>query len=118
MAVKKRNRANRTKSEEFEKFVAEGGTVAPPPTEEPEPSPAPAAKKPAKSVKSTKPMWMQREETAKKTEAQLFRYNRSQQRLLEHAKAVEGRDYSKILASLVWPALEEKYGKDVPLTED
>lgn len=101
----------KTQTAEFEDFVAKGGTVADTaPTRSSRARKAPAAAPEA-------PAWQQRASSAKKTEAQPFRYNRAQQRLLEHAKQVEGRDYSKILAEIVWPALEEKYGAEVPLDD-
>lgn len=110
MAINKnRSRKPKTETPEFEEFVAQGGTV---------PEAPPAPKKPQTPTKRASnpsaPAWVERAETAKKTEAQPFRYNKDQQRLLEHAKQVEGRDYSKILADIVWPALEEKYGAEVP----
>lgn len=109
MALNKRTRKAKTETAEFDDFVAQGGTVA-------ESAPAPKKTKTAgtRSVESSAPAWRQRSATAKKTEAQPFRYNEDQRRLLEHAKQVEDRDYSKILADIVWPALEEKYGAEVP----
>lgn len=110
MAINKnRNRKPKTETAEFDDFVAQGGTVA---DDAPAPKKRQAAAKRASTP--TAPAWVERAETAKKTEAQPFRYNMDQQRLLEHAKQAEGRDYSKILADLVWPALEEKYGAEVP----
>lgn len=117
MAVKNRNRTNKAEGKQWDDFVDQGGTAAQD-TSSRTPEPAPAA--PAKGEKAATPApelpgWVQRAQSAKKTEAQPFRYNRSQQQLLERAKQVEGRDYSKILADIVWPALEEKYGADVPV---
>src|SRR5699024_2844138 len=102
---------------EFEDFVAKGDTARDEPSSPAAPVRRQAAST-ASAVGSDAPTWMQRAATAKKTEAQPFRYNRDQQRLLEHAKQVEGRDYSKILADIVWPALEAKYGGEVPFGED
>lgn len=111
MAINKnRNRKPKTDTAEFEDFVAQGGTVADDAPAAPKKRQAPAKR----SSAPTAPPWVERADTAKKTEAQPFRYNKDQQRLLEHAKQVEGRDYSKILADIVWPALEEKYGAEVP----
>ena len=126
MVVKKRERKTPPDLAELDEFISAGGTLqeetspaatTPAPTpasaspsREPQPSRARAASKP-KDV----PGWVQRAQTEKKTEGQPLRYNRSQAKLLAHAKEVEGRDYSKILADLIWPALEERYGKDVPL---
>lgn len=135
--VKKRNRPNKPNSAEFDQFVAEGGTIAPPapsedtapaggPSTSPEPkgankAPVPgqatAGKKNKTPKSSSKNQWQERAASAKKTEAQPFRYNQAQKRLLDYAKEVEGRDYSKILAEIVWPVLEERYGQDVPIEE-
>lgn len=38
-----------------------------------------------------------------------------QQQLIQHAAEEEGRSIQKLLASLVFPVLEEKYGQDLPL---
>lgn len=133
MAVKKRERVPHAKRRELDNFISEADP-AQEPTPEPAapaapaapstPSPAPA-KEPAttpqrtrsKSVVKEVPEWVQRAQTEKKTEGQPLRYNRSQAALLAHAKEIEGRDYSKILADLIWPVLEEKYGQEVPLQE-
>lgn len=121
MAIKTRDRdrSRAAKSDEFEAFVEQGGTV---PSDAPSPAKKPAQSKkaprrPAPAGDEEQEAWVARKASAKQTEAYPFRFNTSQQRLLERAKAVEGRDYSKILAELVWPVLEERYGKDVPLPE-
>lgn len=89
--LKKRGRT-RTTTADFDSFVSEAGGG-----DEPQVG------------------WEARAASDKKTEAQAFRYNRAQKALLDHAKRVEGRDYSKILAELVWKPLEEKYGHEVPI---
>lgn len=38
-----------------------------------------------------------------------------QQQLIQYAAEEEGRSIQKLLASLVFPVLEEKYGRDLPL---
>jgi len=114
MTVKNRQRKQKPQGAAFDAFV-DGGEAAP------EPPTAPATGRqaaPRGSQDQEAPAWVQRANAEKKTEAQPLRYNRQQARLLAHAKAVEGRDFSKILADLIWPMLEEKYGKEVPLDED
>lgn len=147
MAIKNRKRTTKTDSKAFEEYVGAGDTTPPEdaPTEpaaapspaEPSSAEAPAqpqkkapapksstAKSPRSSRKKgpsgedEQPEWVRRANAAKKTEAQPFRYNVRQNELLAYAKQVEGRDYSKILADLVWPALEEKYGAEVPFDEE
>lgn len=136
MAVKKRERKTVPNTKELDAFVNGGGTLVPQESSAPLPpvsseavartpaasAPAAAPAKPRQArkpaAKESAPAWVQRAETEKKTEGQPLRYNRAQARLLAHAKAVEGRDYSKILADLIWPALEERYGKDVPHQEE
>lgn len=106
--VKKRERGQKPHGDAFEAFVDAGESA-------PATSPGGAARGGGRAGADDAPAWVQRAQTDKKTESQPLRYNRSQARLLTHAKEVEGRDYSKILADLIWPQLEEKYGKDVPL---
>ena len=38
-----------------------------------------------------------------------------QQRLIQYAAEEEGRSIQNLLASLIFPVLEEKYGQDLPL---
>ena len=38
-----------------------------------------------------------------------------QQQLIQHAAEEEGRSIQNLLASLIFPVLEEKYGQDLPL---
>lgn len=109
MALNKRARKPKTETPEFDDFVNQGGTVA-----EAAPTPGKTKAERGKSTDSAVPAWRRRAATAKKTESQPFRYNEDQHRLLQYAKQVDGRDYSKILAEIVWPALEKKYGSEVP----
>lgn len=113
MALKKRTGTKKVESADFDAFVSQGSTDV----GEPAATPPTAPKKPraASPSAATAPAWVQRAETAKKTESQPFRYNEAQHQLLKRAKQLENRDYSKILADIVWPALEEKYGAEVPL---
>ena len=75
MAINKnRNRKPKTETAEFDDFVAQGGTVA---DDAPAPKKRQAAAKRASTP--TAPAWVERAETAKKTEAQPFRYNMDQQ---------------------------------------
>lgn len=113
MAVKSRPRTKKAEGKQWDEFVDQGGTAAP--DTSPSSASSAASAPAAKPAAAEQPEWVQRAQSAKKTEGQPFRYNRSQQQLLERAKQVEGRDYSKILADIVWPALEEKYGSEVPI---
>lgn len=109
--IKKRTR-NTQKADDF---IAAGGTL---PDEDPAPT-ASASSRVRGGASSGRrdggEVWRERAGTAKQTESQLLRYNVSQRALLERAKVVEGRPYSMILAELVWPVLEERYGGEVPL---
>lgn len=52
---------------------------------------------------------------ARKIDAYNFRFNDAQRRLLDHAKEETGKSYQRLIEELVWPALEEQFGEQVPL---
>lgn len=52
---------------------------------------------------------------ARKIDAYNFRFNDAQRRLLDHAKEETGKSYQRLIEELVWPALEEQFGGQVPL---
>lgn len=55
--------------------------------------------------------WLERAQSGKRTESLPFRFNPSQQLILRYAAEDQGRSMSSIIAELVWPALEARYGK-------
>lgn len=100
-----KNRATTKKAATVDEFIAQGekGTDAPPPA-------APAAPELPDSER-----WEQRADLAKDTGSYTLRYNVSQEQLLNYAAKVERRSKSQILAEILWPALEERYGDKVPM---
>lgn len=60
--------------------------------------------------------WKERAQT-RKTDAYNFRFNESQRRLLDHAKDETGKSFQRLIEELVWPALEEQFGEEVPLVQ-
>lgn len=104
--VQKRERPRgKPSAEEMEAFVEQGRQGA---------APSVSANR---SKAAPLPAWRRRAATAKDTEGQPFRHNVEQARLLEHAHQVTGKPKSVILRELVWPALEEQYGADVPFED-
>lgn len=63
------------------------------------------------------PRHRQRAKTGTKGPGASFRYNKSQGRLLDYAVEMEDTEKQKLLESLIWPILEEKYGDQVPLDD-
>lgn len=54
---------------------------------------------------------------ARKIDAYNFRFNEAQRRLLDHAKEETGKSFQRLIEELVWPALEEQFGEQVPLAK-
>lgn len=51
----------------------------------------------------------------KKSNLYAIRGTTQQQQLIQYAAEEEGRSIQNLLASLIFPVLEEKYGRDLPL---
>lgn len=57
--------------------------------------------------------WEERDESLPKTSAFNFRLNKNQARLLKTAASMERTSQQKVIESILWPALEARYGGDV-----
>lgn len=97
--VKKRGPVMGNREEEIERFAEAA--------ERPTPDPTPAAP-------PLKP-WKRRARDGAKVKGYNFRFNAAQHALLNYAAEAEDTSQQKLIEELVWPALEERYGDNVPL---
>jgi hypothetical protein len=96
MAVRNRRSSPEDRNEAIEAFGAQ------------------AEKPPVTGARTGLPAWKARMKSGAKNKGYNVRFNQSQHDLLTYASEVEEKSQQKLIEELLWPILEERYGRDVP----